>query len=114
MRQTGIEALLLPDTNRYPELVVALAAKYRLPSIHALAHAVTDWGGLAAYTTAAPDELAGVSTYAMRILKGEKAGSLPVQEPTQFELLLNARAARDIGISFPPKLQLRATRVVEK
>ena len=114
MRRSGIEAVLLPDTNVHAQRVVELLARHRLPSIHALAHAVTDWGGLAAYTTTAPDELAGVAAYAVRLLKGEKVGNLPVQEPTQFELLLNARAARDIGIAFPPKLRARATRVIEK
>ena len=114
MRRAGVEALLLPDTNVQPQLAVALAAKYRMPSIHALALAVTEWGGLAAYTTAVADEPAGVSSYAVRILKGEKAGDLPVQEPTQYELLLNLRAARDLGISFPAKVRLRATRMLEK
>lgn len=114
MRQDGIDAFLLPDINVQGQVVVTLAAKYRLPTIHALSHVVTDWGGLAAYTTLAPDELSGVSNYAVRVLKGEKARDLPVQEPVQFELVLNTRAANAIGVSFPKKFMLRATRVVDK
>ncbi len=114
MRQENIDAFLLPDINVQGQVVVALAAKYRLPTIHALSHVVTDWGGLAAYTTSAPDELAGVSEYAVRVLKGERVRDLPVQEPAQYELVLNARAANVIGVSFPKKFMLRATRVVEK
>jgi len=114
MRQDGIDVFLLPDINVEGRLVVELAAKHRFPTIHALSHAVTDWGGLAAYTTSASAELAVVSEYADRVLKGEKPRDLPVQEPAQFELVLNARAARAIGVSFPRTFMLRATRVVDK
>jgi len=114
MRQDGIEAFLLPDINVQGQLVVELAEKHRLPTIHALSHAVTDWGGLAAYTTSAPADLVAVSEYADRVLKGERPRDLPVQEPTQFELVLNARAARAIGMTFPRTFMLRATRVVDK
>lgn len=114
MRQDGMDAFLLPDINVQGRLVVELAEKHRLPTIHALSLAVTEWGGLAAYTTSAPAELAAVAEYADRVLKGEKPRDLPVQEPAQFELVLNARAARAIGVSFPRTFMLRATRVVEQ
>jgi len=114
MDKDRIDAFLLPDINVQNQLVVELAAKHRLPTIHSLSHAVTDWGGLAAYTTSAPAELAAVSEYADRVLKGERPRDLPVQEPSQFELVLNPRAARAIGVSFPKTFMLRATRVVDK
>ena len=114
MRQDRIDALLLPDINVQGQIVVELAATHRLPTIHALSHAVTEWGGLAAYTTSVPAELAAVSEYAERVLKGEKPRDLPVQEPAQFELVLNTRAARAIGVAFPKTFMLRATRVVDK
>ena len=114
LRQDAIDAFLLPDINVQHQIVVELAEKHRLPTIHALSHAVTDWGGLAAYTTSTPAELAAVSEYADRILNGEKPRDLPVQEPAQFELVLNSRAARAIGVSFPKTFMLRATRVVDK
>ena len=112
MRQDRMEAFLLPDLNVLGEQIVALAAQYRLPTIHALAHPVTEWGGLAAYTTSDAGELAGVAKYAVRILKGEAARDLPVQEPSRYELILNERAARAIGVTFPPAFLLRATQVI--
>jgi putative ABC transport system substrate-binding protein len=114
MRQDGVDALLLPDVNVQPRLVSDLAAKHRLPTIHSLALAVIEWGGLAAYTTSERDELPGVARYAVRILAGERAGDLPVQEPAQYELVLNSRAARALGISFPRSFMLRATSVIDK
>jgi putative ABC transport system substrate-binding protein len=114
MRKDRMEAFLLPDMNLEPQLLVELAAKYRLPTIHSLPSAVSDWGGLAAYSTSAPDELAKVADYAVRIIKGEEPRQLPVQEPTRYELVLNAKAAREIGMSFPATFKMRATSVIEK
>ena len=114
MRKDRMEAFLLPDINLEPQLLVELAAKYKIPTIHSLTNAVTDWGGLAAYSTSAPDELGKVADYAVRIAKGANPRDLPVQEPTQYELILNARAAREIGLSFPVTLKMRATNVLEK
>jgi len=113
MNRDGIEAFLLPDINVRPTLLVELAARHRLPTIHSLSHVVTEWGGLAAYSTEA-SSVEDVVGYAVRILHGERAADLPVQEPTRFELILNARAARDLGLTFPPSLLVRANQVVEK
>ncbi len=114
MRGDGVDAVLLPDLNVMPRLLVELAAKYRLPTIHSLTHVVTDWGGLAAYATEASPDLADIAGYADRILKGAKPADLPVQEPTRFVLVLNARAARSLGLVFPPTFLLRASEIVEK
>jgi len=114
MRKERVEAFLLPDINLQPQLLVELATKYRLPTIHSLTNAVTDWGGLAAYSTSAPDELGKVADYAVRIVKGLNPRDLPVQEPTQYELILNLKAAREMGLSFPVTLKMRATSVLEK
>lgn len=114
MRKDGMEAFLLPDMNLQPQLLVELATKYKLPTIHSLPNTVSDWGGLAAYSTSAPDELDKVVDYAVRIVKGEKPRELPVQEPTHYELVLNAKAAREIGMSFPATFKMRATSVIEK
>jgi len=113
MNRDGIEAFLLPDINVRPTLLVELAARHRLPTIHSLSHVVTEWGGLAAYSTEA-SSVEDVVGCAVRILHGERAADLPVQEPTRFELILNARAARDLGLTFPPSLLVRANQVVEK
>jgi putative ABC transport system substrate-binding protein len=114
MRRDRVEAFLLPDINVQPRTLVELATKYKLPTIYPLPHAVSDWGGLAAYSTSAPDELTKVVDYAVRILRGENPRALPVQEPTQYELVLNLKAAREMGLSFPVAFKMRATSVVEK
>jgi putative tryptophan/tyrosine transport system substrate-binding protein len=114
MRKEGVEAFLLPDINVEIRALIKLADKYRLPTLYSLTHNVTDFGGLAAYATEANSDPASIADYVDRILKGAKPADLPVQEPTRFELVLNARAARDLGLSFPPRFLLRATRVVEK
>ena len=114
MRHDGVDAVLLPDLNIQPRLVAELVAKHRFATIHPLAHAVTEWGGLAAYTTSEAAELPGVARYAARILRGEPPSDLPVQEPVQYELVLNSRAARALGISFPRTFLLRATQVIDR
>ncbi len=114
MKQQGMEAFLLPDLNVEVGALIKLADKYRLPTLYSLTHVVTEFGGLAAYATEANSDPANIADYVDRILKGAKPGDLPVQEPTRFELVLNARAARDLGLSFPPRFLLRATHVVEK
>jgi len=113
MRRDRIEAFLLPDLNVRASFLVELAAHYRLPTIHSLTHAVTDWGGLASYSTEATN-VEDVVGYAVRILRGERPADLPVQESTRFELVLNARAARDLGLTFPRSFLLRADQVIEK
>jgi putative ABC transport system substrate-binding protein len=113
MRRDGIEAFLLPDTNVMPSLLVELAARHRLPTIYALTNMVTVFGGLATYSTE-ENGLDDVAGYAARILRGERPADLPVQESAKFEFILNARAARAIGVTFPPTFLLRANEVVEK
>jgi putative ABC transport system substrate-binding protein len=73
---------------------------------------VTEWGGLAAYSTATADSMRVVAGYADRILRGAKPADLPVQEPQLYEFVLNEGAARDLGVSFSPASRLRATRIV--
>ncbi len=114
MKKEGVEAFLLPDLNVEVRALITLAGKYRLPTLYSLTHVVTEFGGLAAYATEANSDPANIADYVDRILKGAKPGDLPVQEPTRFELVLNERAARELGLSFPPRFLLRATHVVEK
>jgi putative ABC transport system substrate-binding protein len=91
-----------------------MVAKYRFPTIHSLTHVVTDWGGLAAYSTASWPTMDSVASYADRILRGTKPSDLPVQEPERYEFILNERAARDLGISFPQVLRMRATQILSR
>ena len=112
MRRDGVDAFLVPDQNIYPEDLVRISTTYRLPTVFPLTHNVTDWGGLAAYSTQ-PHSWQDIASYAVRLLEGVRPGELPVQEPARFELVLNMRAARAFGLSFPRAFLLQATQVIE-
>jgi putative tryptophan/tyrosine transport system substrate-binding protein len=93
-------------------LIVDLAAKLRLPAVYADPELVTV-GGLIAYGPDRVDELRRAAGYVDRILKGEKPGDLPVQAPTKYELGVNVKAAKALGLTFPPSLLATADQVIE-
>ena len=76
-----------------------LAARYRLPAIYPYTIQVVDAGGLMAYDINYPDLIRRAATYVDRILKGAKPSDLPVQQPTKFELVINLKAAKAIGLT---------------
>jgi len=92
--------------------VVAFAAERRLPAVYAFPEA-TDAGGLASYGIDFLDLNRRAADYVNRILRGAKPAELPVELPTKFELALNMRTARSLGIQIPQTVRLRADRVVE-
>ena len=111
-RPHGLIVLPDPITNTRRKLIVELAARHRLPAIHALRAAVIE-GALMSYGISIPDLFRQAAEYVDRILKGEKPADLPVQQPTNFELVINLKTAKALGLTIPPSLLGRADQVIE-
>jgi putative ABC transport system substrate-binding protein len=108
----GLLVLPNPVTTVHRALIVALAAKHRLPDVYAYRYHVTG-GGLASYGVDVPDLYRRAASYVDRILKGEKPGELPVQFATKFELVINLKTAKALGLDPPNSLLARTDEVVE-
>ena len=92
--------------------IVAFALKSRLPSIYYYRESV-DAGGLMYYGEDLADSYRRVATYVDKILKGAKPADLPVQQPTNFELVINLKTAKQIGVTIPPSVLTRADKVIK-
>jgi putative ABC transport system substrate-binding protein len=108
--------VVMPDiyltTRRNLELIISLAARYRVPTIYPYRYMV-DAGGLVSYGTDNTDLYRRATTYVDRILKGAKPADLPVQLPTKFELAVNLKTAKTLGLDIPATLLGRADEVIE-
>jgi len=89
------------------------AARYKLPAIYPFLLPVTDAGGLMAYAVHAPQLHRNAAAYVDRILKGANVSELPVQQPTKFDLVINLKTAKALGLDVPPTLLSRADDVIE-
>jgi len=108
----GLIAAASPFTVIHRDLIVALADRYKLPAIYWEPSAVTV-GGLMAYGTDLIDQLRQAASYIDRILKGEKPADLPVQAPNKYELGINLKTAKALGLIVSPALLARADKVIE-
>lgn len=99
-------------TNLHRSLIIRLAVKYKLPAVYSAPNFVTD-GGLISYGPDRIDQYQRAAGYVDRILKGEKPADLPVQTPTKYELVINLKTAKALGLTIPPALLTRADKVIE-
>jgi putative ABC transport system substrate-binding protein len=97
-------------TQANQRLIVELAAKHRLPAIYA---SMEFAGGLVIYGVNYPDHYRRAATFADKIFKGAKPADLPIEQPTKFELVINTKTAKALGLTIPPLLLLRADQVIQ-
>jgi putative tryptophan/tyrosine transport system substrate-binding protein len=100
--------LMFANENR----IVGLALKSRLPSMNRRREAV-DAGGLMYYGADLADSYRRIAYFVDRILKGAKPADLPVEQPTKFELVINLKTAKQIGLTIPPEVLARANRLIK-
>jgi len=101
-----------PTTTANSASIISQAARHRVPAVYPIRFFVVN-GGLMSYGTDRVEELRQAATYVDRILKGQKPADLPVQAPTKFELAVNLKTARALGLTVPSTLLATADDVIE-
>jgi putative ABC transport system substrate-binding protein len=108
----GLLVMSSPFNLLHRKSIIALAARHRVPAVYPFRYHVAE-GGLISYGIDIPDEFRRAADYVDRILKGEKPADLPVQQPTKFQLVINLKTAKALGLPVPPVLLVRADEVIE-
>ena len=108
----GVIVLPGPETNCCSAELVALAARSRLPTMYGVKPPVFV-GGLMSYGPHMPDLYRRAASYVDKILKGAKPADLPIEQPTKFELVINLKTAKALGLTIPQSLLLRADQVID-
>jgi ABC-type uncharacterized transport system substrate-binding protein len=113
-RERGGGLIAAPDAfiKNHRRLIMALTERHRLPAIYGFRQFVTE-GALISYGPDTTDIVRRSAAYVDRILKGEKPADLPVQAPTKYELVINLKTARTLGLTVPPTLLATADEVIE-
>ena len=114
-RKWRADSMIVINNNfnyRYRADLLALAIKYRLSSICGFAE-LAEAGGLVSYSASIIDQYRRAASFVDRLLKGAKAAELPFEEPTKFELVVNMKTAKALGIKVPQSILVRADRVIE-
>ncbi len=113
-QQSNGGLLVLPDASTlfHRDLIIARAAQHRLPAVYPFRYFAVS-GGLVSYGINAADTYRQVASYADRILRGAKPEELPVQAPIKFELVINLKTAKALGLAVPPLMLARADEVIE-
>jgi putative ABC transport system substrate-binding protein len=113
-KQPGSGLIVAPDTfsEVNGDLIVVQAARHRVPAVYAISRFATR-GGLMSYGPNTPDAVRRAASYVDRILRGEKPADLPVQAPVKFDLVVNLKTAKAVGLTIPESFLLRADQVIE-
>jgi putative ABC transport system substrate-binding protein len=114
MRDRPSALLMTADSvhQRHIDEILKFASKNRLPAMYQVKEYV-ERGGLMSYGASVGELVRRASTYVDKILKGAKPGDLPVEQPTKFELVINLKTAKALGLTIPPSLLARADQVIE-
>jgi putative ABC transport system substrate-binding protein len=114
--QAGAQGVLITEESMFivhRDRVTSQAARYKIPVIYPFVLPVTETGGLLAYSVMAPELHRHAAIYVDRILKGAKPSELPVQQPMRFELVINLKTAKALGLVIPPAVLARADEIIQ-
>jgi putative ABC transport system substrate-binding protein len=115
MTRNGAQAVLIGNVGEHfaqRRLIVELATRHRLPTM-APAREFMSVGSLMAYGVSYPDNWRRAATYVDKILKGATPGDLPIEQPTKFDLIINLKTAKLLGLTIPPSVLARADEIIE-